>query len=92
MLYFTGDIYCTNSVWFCVYLFVFFLLNSKDDMEVLLSVGSLAKDDNLDINLKSRKSETLCSSKMPPNCHNKAEQEQHLSEDTIGSIQDTSER
>ncbi|XP_061324629.1 transcription factor TFIIIB component B'' homolog [Pezoporus flaviventris] len=65
--------------------------SSKDDMEVLLSVGSLPKDSNLDINLKSRKSETLCSSKMPPNCHNKAEQEQ-LSEDTIGSIQDTSER
>ncbi|KAM8984145.1 transcription factor TFIIIB component B'' homolog isoform 1-T1 [Ara ararauna] len=66
--------------------------SSKDDMEVLLSVRSLAKDDNLDINLKSRKSETLCSSKMPPNCCNKAEQEQQLSEDTIGSIQDTSER
>ncbi|KAM4639478.1 transcription factor TFIIIB component B'' homolog isoform 3-T3 [Amazona ochrocephala] len=66
--------------------------SSKDDMEVLLSVESLAKDDNLDINLKSRKSETLCSSKMPPNCHNKAEKEQQLSEDTIGSIQDTSER
>ncbi|XP_062460457.1 transcription factor TFIIIB component B'' homolog [Pezoporus occidentalis] len=65
--------------------------SSKDDMEVLLSVGSLPKNSNLDINLKSRKSETLCSSKMPPNCHNKAEQEQ-LSEDTIGSIQDTSER
>ncbi|XP_065518309.1 transcription factor TFIIIB component B'' homolog [Lathamus discolor] len=64
--------------------------SSKDDMEILLSVGSLAKDDSLDINLKSRKSETLCSSKMPPDCHNKAEEQ--LSEDTIGSIQDTSER
>ncbi|XP_030899450.2 transcription factor TFIIIB component B'' homolog [Melopsittacus undulatus] len=64
--------------------------SSKDDMEVLLSVGSLAKDDNLDINQKRRKSETLRSSKMPPNCHNK--EEQQLSEDTIGSIQDTSER
>ncbi|XP_061198699.1 transcription factor TFIIIB component B'' homolog [Neopsephotus bourkii] len=63
--------------------------SSKDDMEVLLSVGSLAKDGNLDINLKNRKSETLCSSKMPPNCHNKAEQQ--LSEDTR-YIQDTSER
>ncbi|XP_030325835.1 transcription factor TFIIIB component B'' homolog isoform X2 [Strigops habroptila] len=66
------------------------LPSSKDDMEVPLSVGSLGKDDNLDINLKSRKSQTLSSSEKSPNHHNKAEQQ--LSENTKGSIQDATER
>ncbi|XP_068279428.1 transcription factor TFIIIB component B'' homolog isoform X2 [Nyctibius grandis] len=66
-------------------------LTSEDDMEVLLSVGNLAKNDNLDIKRKSMKSETHCSSKKSPNCHSKGEQE-HLSTDALGSIQDTIER
>ncbi|KAM6109364.1 transcription factor TFIIIB component B'' homolog isoform 2-T2 [Phoenicopterus ruber ruber] len=66
-------------------------LSSKDDMEVLLFVGNLAKNDNPDINPKSMKSERLCSSKKSPDCHSKGEQE-HLSTDAIGSIQDTIER
>lgn len=68
-----------------------FFLKSKDDMEVLLFVGNLAKNDNLDINPQSMKSETLCSSKKSPNCHSKGEQE-GLSTDAIGSVQDTIER
>ncbi|KAM6187079.1 transcription factor TFIIIB component B'' homolog isoform 2-T2 [Sarcoramphus papa] len=67
-------------------------LSSKDDMEVLLFVGNFAKNDNLDINPKSMKSEVLCSSKKSPNCHSKGEQEECLSRDAIGSIQDTTER
>ncbi|KAM7077085.1 transcription factor TFIIIB component B'' homolog isoform 2-T2 [Ciconia maguari] len=67
-------------------------LSSKDDFEVMLFVGNLAKNDNLDINAKSRKSETLCSSKKSSNCHSKGEQEECLSTDAIGSIQDTIER
>ncbi|XP_074994080.1 transcription factor TFIIIB component B'' homolog isoform X11 [Calonectris borealis] len=67
-------------------------LFSKDDMEVLLFVGNLAKNDNLDINPKSMKSETLCSSKKSPDCHSKGEQEERLSTDDIGSIQHTIER
>ncbi|XP_076219089.1 transcription factor TFIIIB component B'' homolog isoform X2 [Aptenodytes patagonicus] len=66
-------------------------LSSKEDMEVLLFVGNLAKNDNIDINPKSMKSETLCSSKKSPNCHSKGEQE-GLSTDAIGSVQDTIER
>ncbi|KAM9214235.1 LOW QUALITY PROTEIN: transcription factor TFIIIB component B'' homolog [Leptosomus discolor] len=60
-----------------------FFLKYKDDMEVLF-VGNLAKNGNLDIN-------PLCSSKKSPNCHSKGEQE-HLSADAMGSIQDTIER
>uniref|UniRef100_A0A663F4L5 BDP1 factor n=2 Tax=Aquila chrysaetos chrysaetos TaxID=223781 RepID=A0A663F4L5_AQUCH len=66
-------------------------LSSKDEAEVLLFVGNLAKNDNLDINPKSMKSEALCSSEKSPNCHSKGEQE-HLSTDAIGSIQDSIER
>ncbi|XP_075582074.1 transcription factor TFIIIB component B'' homolog isoform X2 [Pelecanus crispus] len=65
-------------------------LSSKDDMEVVLFVGNLAKNDNLDINPESIKSETLCSSKKSPSCHSKGEE--RLSTDAIGSIQDTIER
>ncbi|XP_029860895.1 transcription factor TFIIIB component B'' homolog isoform X8 [Aquila chrysaetos chrysaetos] len=65
-------------------------LSSKDEAEVLLFVGNLAKNDNLDINPKSMKSEALCSSEKSPNCHSKGEQE-HLSTDAIGSIQDSIE-
>ncbi|XP_074935300.1 transcription factor TFIIIB component B'' homolog isoform X1 [Phalacrocorax aristotelis] len=67
-------------------------LSSKDDMEVLLSGGDLAKNDNLDINPRSMTSEKLCSSKKSPNCHSKGEQEECLSTDSIESIQDTIER
>ncbi|XP_039422673.1 transcription factor TFIIIB component B'' homolog isoform X2 [Corvus cornix cornix] len=67
-------------------------LSSKDDMEVLLLVGNTARNDNLDINLRSMTSETLCSSKKSPNCHSNGEQEECLSTDAIGSIQDTTER
>ncbi|XP_023800072.1 transcription factor TFIIIB component B'' homolog [Cyanistes caeruleus] len=66
-------------------------LSSKDDMEVLL-VGNLAENDNLDINSRSMTSRTLCSSKKSPNCNSKREQEERLSTDAIGSIQDTTER
>ncbi|XP_065512690.1 transcription factor TFIIIB component B'' homolog isoform X3 [Caloenas nicobarica] len=66
-------------------------LSSKDDMEVLLLVGNLAKNDNLDTNPKSKKPETRCSSKKSPNCHSKGEQERP-STGAIGSIQDTTER
>ncbi|KAM4753912.1 transcription factor TFIIIB component B'' homolog isoform 2-T2 [Cyanocitta cristata] len=67
-------------------------LSSKDDMEVLLLVGNTARNDNLDINLRSMTSQTLCSSKKSPNCHSNGEQEECLSTDAIGSIQDTTER
>ncbi|XP_026722286.1 transcription factor TFIIIB component B'' homolog [Athene cunicularia] len=67
-------------------------LYSKDNMEILLSVGNSAKNDHLDINLKSMKSETFCSSKKSPNSHSKGEQEQHRSTDATGSIQHTIER
>ncbi|KAM6329352.1 transcription factor TFIIIB component B'' homolog isoform 2-T2 [Alca torda] len=67
-------------------------VSSKDDMEVLLFVGDLAKNDNLDINPQSMKSETLCSSKKSPNCHSKGEQEECLSTDAVGSTQGTTER
>lgn len=83
MLYFTGDVFCANLFGF------FFFLKSKDDMEVLLFVGNLAKNDNL--NPKSMASETLCSSKKSPNCHSKGEQER-LHTDAIGSVQGTIER
>lgn len=69
-----------------------FFLKYKDDVEVLLFVGNLAKNDNLDINPKNVKSETLCSSKKSPNCHSKGEQEERLSTDAVGSIRDTVER
>lgn len=63
-------------------------LSSKDDMEVLLLVGNTARNDNLDINLRSMTSQTLCSSKKSPNCHSNGEQEECLSTDAIGSIQE----
>ncbi|XP_042643499.1 transcription factor TFIIIB component B'' homolog isoform X3 [Tyto alba] len=66
-------------------------LSSKDNMEVLLFVGNSAKNDNLDINPKSLKSETLCSSKKSPNGHSKEEEEGQPT-DAVGSIQDTTER
>ncbi|XP_059692728.1 transcription factor TFIIIB component B'' homolog isoform X2 [Haemorhous mexicanus] len=68
------------------------LLFSKDDMEVLLLVGNLAENDNLDINSRSTTSGTLCSSKKAPNFNSKREQEECLYTDAIGSIQDTTER
>lgn len=77
-------------MYFVLMLLVFFL-KSKDDAEVLLFVGNLAKNDNLDINPKSTNSEALCSSEKSANCHSKGEQE-HLSTDAIGSIQDSIER
>ncbi|KAM6363800.1 transcription factor TFIIIB component B'' homolog [Pluvialis apricaria] len=67
-------------------------LSSKDDIEVSLFVGNLGKNDDLDINPKNMKSETLCSSKKSPNCHSKGEQEELLCTDAIGSVQDTIER
>lgn len=86
MLYFTSDVFYANTVFF------FFLLKSKDDMEVLLFVGNLAKNGNLDTNTESKKSETHCFSKKSPNCHRKGEQEERLSTGATGSIQDTTER
>ncbi|KAM6289373.1 transcription factor TFIIIB component B'' homolog [Aegotheles albertisi] len=66
-------------------------LSSKDDMEVLLFVGDLAKNDNRDINPESMKSETLCSSKKSPDCHSKGEQH-NLPTGAVGGIQDPTER
>ncbi|XP_037979389.1 transcription factor TFIIIB component B'' homolog isoform X2 [Motacilla alba alba] len=68
------------------------LLSSKDDMEVLLLVGNLAENDNLDVNSRSMTSGTLCSSKKSPNYNVKREEEECLSADAIGRIQDTTER
>ncbi|XP_028943115.1 transcription factor TFIIIB component B'' homolog, partial [Antrostomus carolinensis] len=68
------------------------LLPSKDDMEVLLSVRNLSRNYNLDLNPKSMKLETLCSSKKLPSCHSKGEREESLSTNAIGIIQDTTER
>ncbi|KAM6301915.1 transcription factor TFIIIB component B'' homolog isoform 2-T2 [Podargus strigoides] len=67
-------------------------LSSKDDMQALLFEGNLATNDNLDVSPKSMKSKTHCSSKKSLNCHSKENQEEHLSTDAIGSIQDTTER
>lgn len=88
MFYFIGDVLCANIVGMLVFLF----FKSKDDMGVLFSVGNLAKNDNLDVNLKCAKSQALSSSKKSPNCHSKEEQKEHLSTDAVGSIQDTTER
>ncbi|CAN8220006.1 unnamed protein product [Coccothraustes coccothraustes] len=68
------------------------LLSSKDDMEVLLLVGNLAENDNLDINSRSMTSGMLCSSKKSPNYNSNREQEECLYTDAIGGIQDTTER
>ncbi|XP_054373873.1 transcription factor TFIIIB component B'' homolog isoform X2 [Molothrus ater] len=68
------------------------LLSSKDDMDILLLVGNLAENDNLDINSRSMTSETLYSSKKSPNYNSKRVQEECLSTDAIGGIQDTTER
>ncbi|XP_032940683.1 transcription factor TFIIIB component B'' homolog isoform X2 [Catharus ustulatus] len=67
-------------------------LSSKDDVEALLLVGNLAENDNLDINSGSITSGMLCSSKESPSCSSKKEQEECLSTDAIGSIQDITER
>ncbi|XP_056370760.1 transcription factor TFIIIB component B'' homolog [Oenanthe melanoleuca] len=67
-------------------------LSSKGDMEVLLLVGNLAENDNLDINSGSMTSGMLCSSKKSPSCNSRNEQEECLYTDAIGSIQDTTER
>ncbi|XP_031363322.2 transcription factor TFIIIB component B'' homolog isoform X1 [Lonchura striata] len=67
------------------------LLSSKDDMEVLLLVRNLDKNDNLDTNSRTITSGSLCSKKSP-NYNSKREQEECLSTDAIGSIQDTTER
>uniref|UniRef100_U3KCT1 Uncharacterized protein n=1 Tax=Ficedula albicollis TaxID=59894 RepID=U3KCT1_FICAL len=67
-------------------------LSSKGDMEVLLLVGNLAENDNLDINSGSMTSGTLCSSKKSPSCNSRNEPEECLYTDAIGSIQDTTER
>ncbi|XP_041342308.1 transcription factor TFIIIB component B'' homolog isoform X2 [Pyrgilauda ruficollis] len=68
------------------------LFASKDDMRELLLVGNLANNDNLDINSRSMTSGTLCSFKKSPNYNSKREQEECLSADAIGGIQDTTER
>ncbi|XP_030092873.1 transcription factor TFIIIB component B'' homolog isoform X2 [Serinus canaria] len=68
------------------------LLFSKDDTEVLLLVGNLAENDNLDINSRSMTSGRLCSSIKSPNYNSKREQEECLYTDAIGNIQDTTER
>ncbi|XP_068032094.1 transcription factor TFIIIB component B'' homolog [Anomalospiza imberbis] len=68
------------------------LLFSKEDMEVLLLVGNLAENDNLDINSRTMTSGTLCSSKKSPNYNSKREQEECLSTDAMGSIWGTTER
>ncbi|XP_030114331.1 transcription factor TFIIIB component B'' homolog isoform X3 [Taeniopygia guttata] len=68
------------------------LLSSKDDMEALLLVRNLAKNDNLDTNSRTMTSGSLCSSKKSPNYNSKREQEECLSTDALGSIQDTTER
>ncbi|KAM9168012.1 transcription factor TFIIIB component B'' homolog isoform 6-T6 [Mergus octosetaceus] len=65
-------------------------LSLKDDMERLLFVGNLAKDDSLDMNPKTLWSETLYSPKKSPNCHSKGEQ--HLITHPIGNIQDSTKR
>ncbi|XP_047907311.2 transcription factor TFIIIB component B'' homolog isoform X1 [Anser cygnoides] len=65
-------------------------LSLKDDMERLLFVGNLAKDDSLDMNPKTLCSQTLYSPKKSPNCHRKGEQ--HLITHPIGNIQDSTER
>ncbi|XP_062368787.1 transcription factor TFIIIB component B'' homolog [Cinclus cinclus] len=66
--------------------------SSKDDTEVLLLVGNLAENDNLDINSGRLTSGTLYSSKKSPSCNSKKEQKECLSTDAIGSIQDTTKR
>ncbi|XP_063037069.1 transcription factor TFIIIB component B'' homolog isoform X2 [Melospiza melodia melodia] len=68
------------------------LLSSKDDMDILFLVGNLAENDNLDINSRSMTSETLYSSKTSPNYNSRRVQEECLSTDAIGGIQDTTER
>ncbi|XP_035165086.1 transcription factor TFIIIB component B'' homolog isoform X4 [Oxyura jamaicensis] len=65
-------------------------LSLKDDMERLLSVGNLAKDDSLDMDPKTLWSETRYSPEKSPNCHSKGEQ--HLITHPIGNIQDSTER
>ncbi|KAI1239824.1 hypothetical protein IHE44_0011259 [Lamprotornis superbus] len=65
-------------------------LSSKDDMEVLLLVGSLAENDNLDINSGSMTSGTLCSSKKSPSCNTKKEHEQ--SNDKLSSGEESGQR
>ncbi|KAJ7409720.1 B double prime 1, subunit of RNA polymerase III transcription initiation factor IIIB-like protein [Pitangus sulphuratus] len=68
-----------------------FANTAVDDTEVLF-VGDLAKNDNLDINSRSMKSEMLCSSKKSPNCPSKGEQEECPSTDAIGNIRSTTAR
>ncbi|XP_068523634.1 transcription factor TFIIIB component B'' homolog isoform X2 [Anas acuta] len=65
-------------------------LSLKDDVERLLFVGNLAKDDSLDMNPKTLWSETLYSPKKSPNCHSKGDQ--HLITHPIGNIQDSTKR
>ncbi|KAI6058557.1 Transcription factor TFIIIB component B''-like protein [Aix galericulata] len=65
-------------------------LSLKDDMERLLFVGNLAKDDSLDVNPKTLWSETLYSPKKSPNCQSKGEQ--HLITHPLGIIQDSIKR
>ncbi|KAL9822482.1 transcription factor TFIIIB component B'' homolog isoform 3-T3 [Geothlypis trichas] len=68
------------------------LLSSKDDIDILLLVGNLAENDNLDINSRSMTSETLYSSKKSPNYNRKRVQEECLSTDGRGGVQDTTKR
>lgn len=70
----------------------FFFLKSKDDIDILLLVGNLAENDNLDINSRSMTSETLYSSKKSPNYNRKRVQEECLSTDGRGGVQDTTKR
>lgn len=67
-----------------------YISNFKDDVERLLFVGNLAKDDSLDMNPKTLWSETLYSPKKSPNCHSKGDQ--HLITHPIGNIQDSTKR
>ncbi|XP_064358349.1 transcription factor TFIIIB component B'' homolog isoform X3 [Dromaius novaehollandiae] len=66
-------------------------LSSKDDMEVLLSVGNSAKNDSPETNTRSMKSEILCSPEKSP-LSRKREQKECPSTEAVESIQDTTER
>ncbi|RLV99986.1 hypothetical protein DV515_00009251 [Chloebia gouldiae] len=66
------------------------VLSSKDDMEVLLLVRNLAKNDNLDTNSRTMTSGSLCSSKKSPNYNSKREQEE--SSDKLSSGEESKQR
>ncbi|XP_062455759.1 transcription factor TFIIIB component B'' homolog isoform X2 [Rhea pennata] len=66
-------------------------LSSKDDMEVLLSVGNSDKNDSPETNIRSMKSEILCSPEKSA-VSQKTEQKECLSTEVAESIQDTTDR